>query len=110
MPVENRRTWQRKWRDVLHAYDEVAESYKGGGLNDDKFTRRIELFFKTCRELADWLDEGDTRRDAKGYVNTATSLKFCDALAQTAKHHTRNRGVTAKVKELFVSACSSCAL
>ncbi|PBA55613.1 hypothetical protein CKJ57_13515 [Mycobacterium intracellulare subsp. chimaera] len=36
------------------------------------------------------------------YVNTAPSLKIGDALAQTAKHHTRDRGITAKVNELFL--------
>jgi hypothetical protein len=104
IPVGDRRPWQRKWRDTRHAYDELVEAYKGPGVHDDDFTRCIESFFKTCRELADWIDKELTGRDAVTYVNTAPWLKIGDALAQTAKHHTRDRGITAKVSELFGEA------
>lgn len=94
-------TWQRKWRDVLHAHTALADVYQGGPLNSDDFTRRIEIFFKTCRELADWIDEQQPGLNAKDYVNTAGSLKICNGLAQTAKHHTRNHGITAYVAKMY---------
>lgn len=104
VPVGHRRPWQRKWRDTRHAYDQLVEACKGPGIHDDDFTRRIESFFKTCRELADWIDKELTGRGAVTYVHTAPSLKIGDALAQTAKHHTRDGGITAKVNELFLEA------
>lgn len=104
VPVGNQRQWQRKWRDIEHAYAELAAAYQGNGINDDDFTRRIEVFFKTCRELADWIDNHQPGFNAMDYVNNQPWLEYCDALAQTAKHHTRNRGITAKVDELFLEA------
>jgi hypothetical protein len=98
------RTWQRKWRDVMNAHASLAEVYQGKGLDADDFTTRIEMFFKTCRELADWIDKQQTGRNATQYVNTAPSLKIGDGLAQTAKHHSRDRGsdpITAHVGKMF---------
>jgi hypothetical protein len=104
VPVGNRRPWQRTWRDVQHDYGALAAAYQRKGVNDDDFTRRIEVFFKTCRELADWIHRQHPGLDAMDYVNTESALKICDALAQTAKHHTRYKGITAKVEELFLEA------
>lgn len=97
------RTWQRKWRDVMNARTALADIYQGSGFNQDGFTTAIEVFFKTCRELADWIDEQEPSVDAKRYVNTEQSLKICDGLAQTAKHHTRDGKdpITAHVDKMF---------
>lgn len=50
------RIWRRQWRDVISAHAALAEIYQGDYLHQDDFTTRIEAFFKTCRELADWID------------------------------------------------------
>lgn len=57
----NVRTWQRTWRDALHERQELANEYTQRRLWDDELTRRIETFFKTCRELGDWLKEATGR-------------------------------------------------
>jgi hypothetical protein len=95
------RTWQRKWRDIQNAHTALAGIYGGKGLDQDGFTTAIEVFFKTCRELADWIDQQQPGYNATNYVNHGQWLEFCDAMAQTAKHHTRNRGITAYVDKMF---------
>lgn len=105
VPVRTQRTWQRKWRDVEHAHGSLVEVYQGDGVNADDFVRRIETFFKTCHELADWIHRDTGRRAAFDYVRKAPTLMLCDAVAQTAKHHTRHQPgkdpITAVVNEIF---------
>ena len=102
VPVAAQRTWQRKWRDVLHARQALADAYAGGVLDVDDLTRRVECFFKTCHELGDWIEES-TGHPAKAYAKRPPTLEVCDAVAQTAKHHTRRQGgsrITAIVVKL----------
>lgn len=104
VPLVAQRTWQRKWRDVLHARDTIAQTYQGDRIDVDEFTRRIEGFFKTCRELADWLEES-IGLPAISYARTPRALELCDAIAQTAKHFARQPSkwdpITAVVVRLF---------
>jgi hypothetical protein len=103
VPLEAQRTWQRKWRDVLHARQALADTYAGNALDVDDFTRRVENFFKTCHELGDWIEEA-TGRPAKTYAKQPPTLEVCDAVAQTAKHHTRQQSgspITAIVVRLY---------
>jgi hypothetical protein len=106
VPVKPQRTWQRKWRDVQHELKMLTDIYAGNHVDQDGFTRQIESFFKTCRELADWIEES-VHLPAIAYVNSPQSaLELCDAVAQTAKHHTRrpNPGrdpITAVVVSLY---------
>lgn len=103
VPTIAQRTWQRKWRDVQHARRLILETYQGHHLDVDDLTRRIEGFFKKCHELGDWIEE-ETGLPAKAYAKTPPTLELCDAIAQTAKHHTRRQSgnpITAVVVELF---------
>lgn len=104
IPVVAQRTWQRKWRDVLYARGCIADAYQGAQLDVDDFTRRVEGFFKTCNELGDWIEES-TSLPAIAYARTGPALELGDAVAQTAKHHTRRPSrldpITAVVVELF---------
>jgi hypothetical protein len=104
VPLKAQRTWQRKWRDVLHDRNAIAETYQGDRIDVDDFTRRVEGFFKTCRELADWIEES-TQLPAMDYARTPPTLELCDAVAQTAKHYARKPSkwdpITAVVVELF---------
>jgi len=103
VPVVAQRTWQRKWRDVQHDRKSVADAYQGNQLDVNDFTRRIERFFKTCHELGDWIEE-ETGLPAKAFAKTPPALELCDAVAQTAKHHTRRQSgnpITAVVVKLF---------
>lgn len=102
VPVVAQRTWQRKWRDVLHGQQALAEAYARDVLDVDDLTRRVEYFFKTCHELGDWIEES-TGLPAKAYAKQPPMLEVCDAVAQTAKHHTRRQGgspITAIVVKL----------
>ena len=71
----------------------LETAYASDNLNDYELTRAVEGFFKTCRELADWIQEA-TGRGAREYVHeireeNPSALKLCDAVAQTAKHYIR---------------------
>jgi hypothetical protein len=83
------RTWRRKWREVLHDRQSLADAYAEDHLDAEHLNRRVEAFFKTCRELADWIEEA-TGRPAIAYVKSQPALDLCDAVAQTAKHYTRD--------------------
>lgn len=103
VPTIAQRTWQRKWRDVQYARKLILDVYEGQHLDVDDLTRRIEGFFKTCYELGDWIEE-EKGLPAKAYAKTPPTLELCDAIAQTAKHHTRHQSgnpITAVVVELF---------
>ncbi|ORB50620.1 hypothetical protein BST43_22060 [Mycobacteroides saopaulense] len=94
------RHWQHKYLDVLADLRVLEAVYNVPP--DEQFTparahelsRAAEGFFKTCRELADWIKE-ETGCDAIRHIHHApgrafpTPLQLCDAVAQTAKHHTR---------------------
>lgn len=88
VPAAPQRTWQRKWRDVKRYHADLAEIYQGNQLDQDNITRCIETFFKNCHEVGDWVQE-ETGLAAKKYVRTAPTLRLCDAISNTAKHHTR---------------------
>ncbi|MDT5410932.1 MAG: hypothetical protein QOG14_3152 [Mycobacterium sp.] len=102
VPLTAQRNWQRRWRDVLHAREAIAEEYDSGAIRVDHLTRCIETFFKTCHELIDWIDES-TSLDAKTYAKSSPTLLLCNAAAQTAKHYKRNQAdaITVHVVELF---------
>lgn len=83
------RTWQRKWRDVQHERQALAAAYAGPGLDTEGLNRRVESFFKTCRELGDWIQESKVARTSRYIHKKGSALKVCDAVAQTAKHFKR---------------------
>jgi hypothetical protein len=75
----------------------------GDALDVDNLTRRVECFFKTCHELGDWIEE-EIGLQAKTYAKQPPTLYLCDAVAQTAKHHTRRQPaspITAIVVRLY---------
>ncbi|MFT9661757.1 hypothetical protein ACM0CQ_05805 [Mycobacteroides abscessus subsp. abscessus] len=96
------RHWQHKYLDVLADLRVLEAVYNVPP--DEQFTparahelsRAAEGFFKTCRELADWIEE-ETCCTAIGHIHDTgrrafpTPLQLCDAVAQTAKHHTRTK-------------------
>jgi hypothetical protein len=83
IPVVRQRTWKRKWRDILHDRDAIAELYNGNGLGADDFMRRIESFCKTCHELGAWI-EATTGKPAKAKAASPPALELCYWVAQTA--------------------------
>lgn len=58
---------------------------------------------RACHELGDWIEES-TALPAKEYAKQPPTLEVCDAVAQTAKHHTRRQSgsrITAIVVKLY---------
>jgi hypothetical protein len=103
------RPWTEKWQDVLEAFGKVKSAYKTkDGQGNEDVRRVVEDFFKTCRELGDWLWENTNinKSDVIGLIQRSPSLRLADAVAQTIKHHTRRRGkgdpITARVTGIRV--------
>jgi hypothetical protein len=93
----------------LDALGEVKSAYttKEGQGNED-VRRVVEDYFKTCRELADWLWQNTNVNKSAiiGLIRRSPSLRLADAMAQTTKHHTRLPGkddpITARITEIRV--------
>ncbi|PWK41665.1 hypothetical protein [Actinoplanes xinjiangensis] len=80
----------------------LEDLYSRDGASNEDVRREVEEFFKSCRELADWLSEHAGKRDAMTYVNSDPDLVLCNGMTQTIKHHTRRPGrdpdpITARV-------------
>jgi hypothetical protein len=84
VPVVRQRTWKRKWRDVQHDRDAIAEIYNSDILDVDNFMRRIESFSKTCHELGAWI-EATTGKPAKAAAKSPPALELCYWVAEAAR-------------------------
>jgi hypothetical protein len=107
------RPWRQKWQDVLDAVELVERDYQPqGSLGNEKVRRNVEGFFQACRELADWLwqNAGVTKSKVHERIRQSHYLRLADAMAQTAKHHTRTPAsqnqnpITAAIAEIRVGA------
>lgn len=86
------RPWRQKWQDVLDALKPIERAYMTQeSLSNEDVRRDIEDFFQACRELADWLwqSTGVSKSTVMRRVHGSHYLRLADAIAQTAKHHTR---------------------
>lgn len=81
------RPWKERWGDVLFWLQELDNAYKDSDAT--QLTRAVGVFFRLCRELADWLEK-EASVPASDYVHGDRDLLVCDAFAQTLKHHTRD--------------------
>ena len=53
-------TWQMTWRDIEHQLAELEESYLERPATSNVTVRlMVEHLLKSCRELSDWLWEGE---------------------------------------------------
>jgi hypothetical protein len=82
------RPWQQKWRDVENGLQVLEGFYARDYAGNEAMRRGVEEFFKSCRELADWLSEHGGKPEAMAYVKSDPDLVLCDGMAQTVKHHT----------------------
>jgi hypothetical protein len=100
------RPWEQKWQDVLHSLQQIERAYTTRDFESNEDIRRaVEGFFKTCRELADWLwQNGGLEKSAvMKFVLDDPHLRLADAVAQTTKHHTRHGKddpITARIVEI----------
>lgn len=100
------RPWEQKWQDLLHALQEIERAYITREFESNEDVRRaVEGFFKTCRELGDWLwqNGGYDRAAVLKFMLDDPHLLLADAIAQTTKHHTRHGKddpITARITEI----------
>jgi hypothetical protein len=99
------RPWEQKWRDVLDELQRMERACaREEGQSTDDVRRAVEGFFKTCRELADWLwqNGGLAKPIVMSFVLSDPRLRLADAVAQTTKHHTRTGDdpITARITEI----------
>ena len=107
------RPWRQKWQDVLDALKSVERAYESQeDLSIEDVRRDVEDFFQACRELADWLWQSTavSKSTVMKRVHGSHYLRLADALAQTAKHHTRKPAkqnpnpITAKIAEISIGS------
>ncbi len=85
------RPWVERWRDMDDAWQQVEEICQvRTGVSSDRARRAFLMFFRLCREVADFIED-ETDQPAQAYVQADPTLRICDALAQTTKHRTRNK-------------------
>jgi hypothetical protein len=97
----------RKWREVLTRLNDLEIAYNGSNIDD--LRQGVEHFLKSCRELADWLQNG-AGLNALEFVHRDKDLRICDGLAQTSKHHTRegkNDPITAWIGSIMSKSSGS---
>lgn len=106
------RPWQQKWQDILDALKPIERVYiTKDGLSNEDIRRDIEEFFRICREMADWLWQNTSlsKGTVMKRVMNSHYLRLADAIAQTAKHHTRDvtrrnpNPITAGIAEIRVT-------
>ncbi|MFD0518573.1 hypothetical protein [Paractinoplanes durhamensis] len=90
--------WTDKWLDLDDARRRVEEAYALPDCEPAQLRRPILMFFRLCRELADFIED-ETGLSAKAFVHSDPDLRVCDALAQVTKHRTRNNpnSMTARI-------------
>ena len=97
-------SWLQKWRGVIVGRDDLREAYESQ--QADKAGARALSFFVTCHHLSEWL-KGDidnglaiTESAVDAHVKADDYLLACEAIANTDKHHTRNKSekVTARIR------------
>lgn len=72
--------------------------------------RELENFFTQCLHLGDWLWEDTatslTKLQVQGFITNDPALRVCDAMANTSKHHTRNKpgAMTARISTVATDA------
>jgi hypothetical protein len=91
------RPWQQKWQAVLYELEQMERAYTGeSSQGNQRIQQIIEDFFRSCRELADWLWQDKqtnlTESVVMQFVWGDRDLRVADGMAQTIKHHTRTRG------------------
>ena len=84
------RPWQQKWHDIVDLFEQITNTYRTR-LGNEPVRLMVEDFFGSCRELADWLTKDAHNTQALAFVNSHPDLRLCDAIAQTTKHHTRDK-------------------
>jgi hypothetical protein len=98
------RAWYEQWyrvRDQLAALEAASkpDSYSGQSSIKEAF----EIFFTQCIHVGDWLwgdkTTGLSIEQVRSFINNDPNLRLCAGMANTSKHHTRNRpgAMTAKI-------------
>jgi len=101
------RPWTEKWQIVRHYRDALAATYSGasGRVGNLEVEGRVQSFFVECDHLQEWLENdvenfaGASKADIQSHVQGSNPLTVCKAISNTRKHHTREWGSTARIRE-----------
>jgi hypothetical protein len=107
----DQRPWSEKWQRILRGRDAISEAYaaEGRALGNLEVEGRVTSFFSDCYHLRDWLigDRGSmpgvTPAGLDEYIRNSYPLSLSQAICNTDKHHSRSRGVTARIRKTVVS-------
>jgi hypothetical protein len=103
---DDHRPWFEKWREVVRARDLIGEAYhqRLPEVSTAEVEARVTHFFSECHDMRDWL-VGDRRGlpavtigAIDDHVRSSSPLGIASAVANSHKHHTRDRGATARIR------------
>jgi hypothetical protein len=103
------RPWTEKWQMVLFRFEDLERCYAGESLRSSlEAETRANDFFIECDHLRDWLVNdhasvlGLTEGQIRAYVKSSPALQACYDICNTYKHHTRDHGTTARIKDVQI--------
>ena len=100
------RPWTDRWLKILRSLESLREAYAldASAVGIEGVSDRADNFFVHCFHLKDWLVNTGTASvaDVQAHIDS-TPLRWCDAMCNSDKHHTRTRGVTARIRETSIS-------
>jgi hypothetical protein len=107
---DDHRPWHEKWREVRRSRDSIREAYSEcRGLGNAAVDARVTHFCSECHDMRDWLRNdianlpGVTLTAVKHHHDTERSLRISSAVANSNKHHTRDRGTTARIRHTLMT-------
>lgn len=105
--------WTEKWHSATHCLDQLRSAYSAWPVTIDELEQRVTTFFVECDHLRDWLKKdltalnGLTEPDLANHFSSTESLRRCNAICNTHKHHTRDSGTTARIRGTHLSRSGS---
>jgi hypothetical protein len=100
------RPWTDRWLKILRSLESLRQAYAldASATGIEGVSDRADNFFVHCFHLRDWLENTGTASSADVRAQTkSTPLRWCDAMCNSEKHHTRDWGVTARIREACIS-------
>jgi hypothetical protein len=106
---DDHRPWHEKW--LLRSRDLIREAYTDvRGLSNAEVDERVNRFCGECHDLRDWLKRdlanlrGVTTTAVDEHVRQSAPLRISSAVANSHKHHTRDRQqTTARIRDTLMS-------
>ena len=96
-------SWQEKWLIIQHHLSTIDAAYAGTAPGGNIGLKgAILAFFTNCYHLWEWLVNDPTTSVTEAAIDallaSSIPLQQCEAICNSDKHHTRNRGRTARIR------------